>query len=635
MIAEPNHTGGPNRLGWTAGLILLAVAIALSYSAQWYSHWDLVTLVHSDLFIFRGGGELVLTGQPLYEYQFWAGYWTYPPFGALVMTPLAILPEGWVYPIWTLTSLTALVVVVVISFKALISRTDHRVSRVGLVVTITATAVALTPVANALGMGQLGIMLTAACLIDVVVLGRRASKWQGVLIGITAAIKLTPALFIVYFLARRQWRAALTSSLTVTVCWALSALLHWQDTRYYFENLVLFNTTGQIGSDALRTANQSLYGTIHRTLDGGVATVAFIAAAGLAVCLGVAAAKRLGDRGETLAAASIVGLTSVLVSPISWHHHAIWVLPALGVIVGHGYSRRRNLLAGSLAAGLAIPMTFSQPITGTTEWFVVMYLVTAVAVVAVTRHKGPIDRQTQTLNEAPDAYFRDAYDPVMYTGAIGVYSRIVHSLMERRNSNDRDGVVLELGAGKGQHARYLRGSYRVYYETDISITDDGPVDPTTDKGHRRVFADAENLDRFPDGSVDRVIATCLLAHLAAPEGALREWRRVVRPGGTVTIYIPAEPGMLLRFLRRFFVVPKARKFGQNHLAIIYRDHRNHYPAMCTQVESVFKRDRVSKLGFPTRLLGWNLRLFDVYYITRSPVDGPTRPRELMIGSQAR
>ena len=287
------------------------------------------------------------------------------------------------------------------------------------------------------------------------------------------------------------------------------------------------------------------------------------------------------------------------------------MVPALGVIVASGTSNRRNLVAFALACALAVPAALSEAVSGTSEWFVLLYLCLGAVVARVSlrdkrRSRSALEKEGshRPLNEAPERYFRDAYDPVMYSGAIGLYSRIVHRLMERGAANDSDSVILELGAGAGQHARYVQTRYRAYYETDIAVPPStSSPNPRTDSGLIRRHADAQNLSEFPDKSVDRIIATCLLAHLANPEEALEEWRRVIDPGGAVTIYVAAEPGMLLRLLRKYFVVPKARRLGQDHLAIIYRDHRNHYPAMRTMIESVFREDRVRRLRVPPGFLG--------------------------------
>jgi len=234
-------------------------------------------------------------------------------------------------------------------------------------------------------------------------------------------------------------------------------------------------------------------------------------------------------------------------------------------------------------------------------------------------HSGPMySRDEHSPLDRDGDYFAGDYQQVMYTGAVGYFSRLTHRLMDRPFRSVRTPVVLEVGAGAGQHANYAETDFDRYYITDISAEVIGHYAGSDERMIARV-ADAENLIDFADESVDRVVATCLLAHLTNPETALNEWRRVVKPGGNLSIYVPAEPGMLLRLLRHVAVVPKARKIGNDHLAIVYRHHRNHYPSMKTIITSVFAEDNVIRKRFPTRLLGWNFSLFEIYHITKCDV----------------
>ena len=246
------------------------------------------------------------------------------------------------------------------------------------------------------------------------------------------------------------------------------------------------------------------------------------------------------------------------------------------------------------------------------------------AVSALTAIRGlPMEHSALMESRDPDStlepdgeYFAGDYQQVMYTGAVGFFSRLTHKLMDRPFRSVRTPVILEVGAGAGQHAEYVTTDFDTYYMTDISPE----VISKYSGGDKRVIpkvADAENLVDFADDSVDRVVATCLLAHLTNPEEALMEWRRVVKPGGSLSIYVPAEPGMLLRLLRHTAVAPKARKIGNDHLATVYRHHRNHYPSMKVMIRSVFASDKVIRKRFPTRILGWNFSLFELYHITKS------------------
>lgn len=210
-------------------------------------------------------------------------------------------------------------------------------------------------------------------------------------------------------------------------------------------------------------------------------------------------------------------------------------------------------------------------------------------------------------------YFGNAYQDVMYTGVIGLYSKFVHALMERPFRNTKASAILEVGAGMGQHVPFVTSLYDSYTMTDKDSFTSQQLN-VADPRVSFVIADAQDLSGFESSAFDRLVATCLLAHLDQPEQALLEWRRVVKTGGHLTIYIPAEPGMLLRFLRFSVVAPKSRRNGQDHISIVCRDHRNHYPGMREMIRDIFRHDAIKRIRFPSRFLGWNFSLFEIYQI---------------------
>jgi len=95
--------------------------------------------------------------------------------------------------------------------------------------------------------------------------------------------------------------------------------------------------------------NQSLEGVLQRAI-GGPWRVVWIAAVVVVLVYGLRAAVEAHRAGDELRAVAIVGLVSVLVSPISWIHHLVWVVPVIAVIIGTGRDRRRVALAFVVAA---------------------------------------------------------------------------------------------------------------------------------------------------------------------------------------------------------------------------------------------------------------------------------------------
>jgi SAM-dependent methyltransferase len=216
----------------------------------------------------------------------------------------------------------------------------------------------------------------------------------------------------------------------------------------------------------------------------------------------------------------------------------------------------------------------------------------------------------------PDAFYSRYYQQVLCTGVVGSAQARTHKALERHAGPDMVFPrVLEVGAGNGEHFPYVRHSFDEYVETDMRQ----PVFPHPDSDPRRRFevADAQALP-FRDTSFDRVIATCLLLHLPEPETALAEWRRVVRPGGMVSMLVPCDPGVLVRFTREVLTVPAVRRSGfQGYKLFNARDHRNHAGAIDQLVRYVFQDDRIATYRFPLRVNSWNLNAFSVYTVVRS------------------
>jgi ubiquinone/menaquinone biosynthesis C-methylase UbiE len=127
--------------------------------------------------------------------------------------------------------------------------------------------------------------------------------------------------------------------------------------------------------------------------------------------------------------------------------------------------------------------------------------------------------------------------------------------------------------------------------------------------------DAHNLT-FKDGTFDRVIFMCVLHHLYHPEKALTEAKRVVRPGGLVSIYLPCDPGLVYRIFRRIFTSKKAKSLGIDYELTNVREHINHYYQLNKLIEYVFSKDDVQKSSFPLKFTSYDFRLYSIYQITK-------------------
>jgi SAM-dependent methyltransferase len=112
-------------------------------------------------------------------------------------------------------------------------------------------------------------------------------------------------------------------------------------------------------------------------------------------------------------------------------------------------------------------------------------------------------------------------------------------------------LLLDLGCGAGRHAfeAFRRGARVVALDYSAGELKDviallaamegaGEAGDRPDALGAAVNGDATRLP-FADGAFDRVIAAEVLEHIPADEAAMRELARVLRPGGTMAVTVPA------------------------------------------------------------------------------------------------
>jgi alpha-1,2-mannosyltransferase len=327
----------PSRLLNGTGPVLALVVAAAVVGAV---HGDF-----PDLSVYRYGGRAALDGLPLYAADDpVTGYpFTYPPFAAVAMVPLALLPVWASAALWTGASVAALAVVVAVTRRAL-----GRPAPGWLVALVTGAAVALEPVWQNLTFGQVNTLLMCAVLVDLLGPDRR---WSGVLVGIAAGLKLTPLVFVVLLVlvGRRSaaGRALVAFAGTVAVGFAA---MPGAASSYWTHGLV---DATRVGPPEL-AHNQSAYGALTRLLDGPPPTLVWLAVAAPlagAVLLLAAQRWRTGDR----VLGTCLGAVAMLVaSPISWSHHWVWVVP-VGLVL---WERNRWAAAAWVAVFVARPIVW-------------------------------------------------------------------------------------------------------------------------------------------------------------------------------------------------------------------------------------------------------------------------------------
>ncbi|MEU0074186.1 glycosyltransferase 87 family protein [Streptomyces sp. NPDC006332] len=318
-------------------LLLLALAVTVTVftaTVPLLRDWFDLRVYHGaiDHWIHHGGRiyDYRVPGTP---YGF-----TYPPFAAVAMLPMALLGLHTAIAVALLLNLAALAVVL----RILTGPAWRRYGWYGCALGACLLAL-FEPLRDTFSFGQVNLLLLALVLTDCMLLATGRQRWAGVGIGLAAAIKLTPALFIVLLLLAGRRREAARATAVAAAATAFAACVAPDASRYYWTD-AMWDTTRVGRLDYV--SNQSLQGILARL---GVTDRAVWAAAVLLVlCVWAIRSRRAVASGEWPTAFALTGLTACLVSPITWVHHLVWLLPSFVVLVRAGHPR----VAGALYAVL-------------------------------------------------------------------------------------------------------------------------------------------------------------------------------------------------------------------------------------------------------------------------------------------
>jgi alpha-1,2-mannosyltransferase len=331
--------------GWliaAVALFLLAVAgyaLLVHSSPQYY--WKQI-----DAAVYRGGG-IAARNQPAMLYALGFGPaklpFIYSPFGALLFA----VASGASFATWQagLAVLTIGLLPAVAYLALGLAGRPAGPGRAAAAFAIAAAGLWLEPVAMTLFFGQINLVLLALVVGDLALPDR--FKGKGIGIGLAAGIKLTPLIFIPYLLLTRRVKAAAVSTLTFAITIGLGFVLLPHASAVYWGG----------GFDKpsrhYHLSDQSLNGVILRLTHGGPDAHAYwLIAAAVVGIAGLATSILASRRGHELTGLLACAATGLLVSPISWSHHYVYVVPALVLAAAGPRRLGYRILGAAMVVGL-------------------------------------------------------------------------------------------------------------------------------------------------------------------------------------------------------------------------------------------------------------------------------------------
>ena len=244
---------------------------------------------------------------------------TYPPFSALLFSPFAHAPLRACAVAFSWLNLASLGALVAVSLRAVCKALDRR--------TILWWALALLlpvmlfdPVRQTFLLGQVNIILALMVMADLTL---DLPLPRGVLVGLAAAIKVTPLILIPYLLVTRQGRAAVRAVVTFCGAALLAAVVNastsWSYWTHYIRDPDRAGMLSWIG-------NQGAFGAIERLVGHTLTTPTTFVIVFTVGAVGLAVAAGAYRRSSPVLGLLVVEATESLASPVSWSHHFIWMV---------------------------------------------------------------------------------------------------------------------------------------------------------------------------------------------------------------------------------------------------------------------------------------------------------------------
>ncbi|WP_406503378.1 glycosyltransferase 87 family protein [Streptomyces sp. NBC_01602] len=289
-------------------------AVLFMMTVPYYRGWF-------DLYVYYGTvDDWIRHGGRIYDYLLpGTGYgFTYPPFAAVCMLPMLLVGR---------TGAVLGCVLLSVAASVLLLRGPLRelpLGRGGLVVT-GCLFVMLEPVRDTFSLGQVNLLLMALVYAD----GGRG-RFAGVGIGLAAAFKLTPGIFIGYLLLTGRRRAAAVATGTAVAATVVGVLAAPRASWVFWTRAVW--DTHRVGALDY-VSNQSLQGALARM---GAARPVWVMAVLAVLVLWAYRVRRAATVGDDEAGMALTGLAACLVSPVTWVHHLVWAVPAVALLARTG-----------------------------------------------------------------------------------------------------------------------------------------------------------------------------------------------------------------------------------------------------------------------------------------------------------
>lgn len=308
----------------------------------------------NDFNVYYFASREVIEGRDPYQNSLgeWVPY-LYPPLVAEAFIPLALLPLPVAAYLWFLISAASLLVAAWMSVR--LSDSDNHQSTlnkdesnscyrrftIALISLVVLTRFAL----DNFQMGQVNTVVMALAVAHIYMHSKNKKIASSIALALAISIKLTPALLVAYWLAKREWRFAIWCTAVSAILIALSFAPFGSSAPDAFSRFANRTIRNEQGFDLAYSGNQSLRGFLARLNDDEdqqpsnehVRKPTDALALTLSLILLVLAIIAAAIARNAIAAAAPLFCCVVLLSPLAWKAHFIMLLlPVVNMVKESG-----------------------------------------------------------------------------------------------------------------------------------------------------------------------------------------------------------------------------------------------------------------------------------------------------------
>jgi alpha-1,2-mannosyltransferase len=308
---------------WKTLVILIAV---FSFAWTFYSFYKIINSSTPDFGVLWQASKDLITHINFYTDKRLTFIYLLPPISAIFYLPFSLFSLKVALGLFSVFSLASVVLNVFLSFKIVFKRFKWEY----LLFAISLCLVSF-PTKFTFGMGQVNSISLLFLLASYYLYSKEKHNASGILLAISIISKPTFGIFIIFYLLNKSWKVLVSAGVTLVVGLVLSILIGRVNLYSYWFTHILPMILNSQGKEVYY--NQGVSGFISRLLPFPQARLYLTYLSQSALFITTLYLTIRNKNQDILFSLFII--TLLLIDPLSWQHHFVWLIFPFIVTIYH------------------------------------------------------------------------------------------------------------------------------------------------------------------------------------------------------------------------------------------------------------------------------------------------------------